>query len=68
MNRDIAKAAIEMLKDLLAGKSFTQIAEAAGLSRATVAVRVKAIDLELRSSIGVVGLDRSGTLDAEIMR
>lgn len=57
-----------MLKEVLAGKSFTQIAEAAGLSRATVGVRVRAIDLELRSSIGVAGLASSGALDVEVMR
>ena len=68
----MASASVEkslhLLRQVLDGRTFGEVGETTGLSRAAVEKRVKAIDREVRATVGVVGAPDDGSMTAREMR
>ena len=59
---------LDLLRQVLDGRTFGEVGETTGLSRAAVEKRVKAIDREVRATVGVVGAPDDGSMSAREMR
>ena len=68
MKAQSAARAIRMLRAVLEGKTYDDVAKEEGIVRSAVEQRVKLIDAELRASVGVEGAPRSGPISAKQMR
>jgi len=53
MRAESVAKSIQMLKEILGGKTYVAIAQASGLSRSAVEQRVKALARDLQTVVGV---------------
>jgi len=68
MDKQQVQTSLEMLRQVLNGRSYHDIGQAVGLSRSGVGKRVKAIESEIRRTVGVGRLPRRGPITTADMR
>jgi integrase len=68
MDKQQVQRSLEMLRQMLDGRSYHDIGQDMGLSRSGVGKRVKAIESEIRRTVGVGRLPRRGPITTADMR
>jgi len=68
MDSTSAAKSIDLLIQVLHGKTYREIAVQANLSRSAIEKRIKVIDLAIRRTVGVEGLNRDGPVAVSEMR
>jgi integrase len=68
MDSASAAKSIDLLIQVLNGKTYREIAGAVNLSRSAVEKRIKVIDLAIRATVGVAGLNDRGQIALAEMR
>jgi integrase len=68
MDKQQVQTSLEMLRQVLDGRSYADIGHDMGLSRSGVGKRVKAMEREMRRTVGVGRLPRSGPITVTEMR